>query len=50
MPDEAALSFPILLTLRVCVACVLLYLCVGLPCARSAAGGVAFWPARWRFW
>lgn len=34
MPDEAALSFPILLTLRVCVACVLLYLCVGLPCAR----------------
>lgn len=34
MSDEAALSFPILLTLRVCVACVLLYLCVGLPCAR----------------
>ena len=34
MPDEAVLSFPILLTLRVCVACVLLYLCVGLPCAR----------------
>lgn len=33
MSESGSLSFPVLLTLRVCAACALLYLGVGLPCA-----------------